>query len=37
MKCKVIVVCGGVVVILMMVVEEIKELCDVNYIEFDLV
>lgn len=30
MKCKIIVVCGGVVVIFMMAVEEIKELCQ-NY------
>lgn len=37
MKCKVIVVCGGVVVIFMMVVEEIKELCVDYNIELDLV
>lgn len=37
MKCKIIVVCGGVVVIFMMVVEEIKELCQNYNIFFELI
>lgn len=37
MKRKVIVACGGAVATSTMAAEEIKELCDANHIELDLV